>query len=101
LADMLATYGPTLRQEDWAHQLDVVRCLLEAWWEHPQEQVAPPSLVNGNELMCELKLRPGQTIGQLLEAIREAQAEGTVTSRTEALELARTLLAAGKDALIS
>jgi poly(A) polymerase len=101
LADMLATYGPTLRQEDWAHQLDVVHCLLEAWWEHPQEQVAPPSLVNGNELMCELKLRPGQTIGQLLEAIREAQAEGTVTSRTEALELARTLLAAGKDALIS
>ena len=47
LADMLATYGPTLKQEDWAHHLDVVRCLLEAWWEHPQEQVAPPPLVNG------------------------------------------------------
>jgi poly(A) polymerase len=85
LADMLATYGPTLKQEAWAHQLDVVRFLLEAWWEHPHEYIAPTSLLNGRDLMNELHLQPGPQVGQLLEAIREAQAIGQVNTRTEAL----------------
>ena len=89
LADMLATYGTTLRQEDWVHHLDVVRSLLEAWWENPQEQIAPPPLVDGNALMKALQLSPGPIIGQLLEAIREGQATGTVKTKEQALELAQ------------
>jgi len=89
LADMLATYGTTLKQEDWVHHLDMVRNLLEAWWEHPQEQVAPLPLIDGNELMRALQLSPGPKIGQLLEAIREAQATGTVNTKEQALELAQ------------
>lgn len=89
LADMLATYGATLKQDDWARHLTVVRSLLDAWWEHPQEQVAPPSLIDGHALMRALQLSPGPQIGQLLEAIREAQAIGTVNTREQALELAQ------------
>jgi poly(A) polymerase len=96
MADMLATYGPNLCQEDWARHLDIVRCLLEAWWEHPQEQVMPPALINGHELMSELDLSPGPGIGQILEAIREAQAVGKVTLRAEALELARGMIESWK-----
>jgi poly(A) polymerase len=96
MADMLATYGPNLRQEDCARHLDIVRCLLEAWWEHPQEQVMPPTLINGYELMAELDLSPGPGIGQMLEAIREAQAVGKITLRAEALELARSLIESSK-----
>ena len=95
MADMLATYGPTLAQEDWSHHLDVVRSLLSAWWEHPQEQVAPAPLVNGTELMHVFGLRPGPEIGRLLEAIREAQATGDVSSREQALDLARGLVDQG------
>lgn len=96
MADMLATYGSTLPQEDWVRHLDILRCLLEAWWEHAQEQVLPPALINGHELMAELCLNPGPEIGQLLEAIREAQALGTVSSREQALELARSLIESWK-----
>jgi poly(A) polymerase len=92
LADMLATHGPTLKQVDWAHHLEVIRCLLEAWWEHPREQVSPPGLINGHELMVELEINPGPAIGHLLEAIREAQAVGKVNTREEALELARNMI---------
>jgi len=92
MADMLATYGVTLRHEDWAHHLDVIRCLWEAWWEHPQEQVSPARIVNGNDLMQELGLQPGPQIGQLLDAIHEAQAAGEVTDRQQALDLARSNL---------
>ena len=97
LADMLATYGATLQQDIWAHHLDVIRCLLEAWWEHPVEQISPPALINGHELMAELDLPPGPLIGRLLEAIREAQAVGKVTARSEAVNLARSLAISGLD----
>jgi hypothetical protein len=39
--------------------------------------------------MRELDLEPGPLVGELLDAIREAQATGKVRDRKEALELAR------------
>lgn len=89
LADLRATYGQTLPQETWAAALDVVRLLLENWYEKPAESVTPPPLVNGNDLVRELNLKPGPKVGELLEAIREAQAMGEVSTREQALELAR------------
>jgi tRNA nucleotidyltransferase/poly(A) polymerase len=95
LADMRATYEHTLPQETWTACLDVCRLLLENWWEKPGESVTPPPLLNGDELMLALKLRPGPKVGELLEAIREAQATGKVNAREDALVLARDFLAKG------
>jgi poly(A) polymerase len=93
LADTLGTGSETFSQEQWSHHLEVIRCLLEAWWDHPRERVTPLVLVNGNDLMKEFEISPGPQVGKLLEAIREAQAVGQVGTREEALELARKLLA--------
>jgi hypothetical protein len=95
LADRLATYGPALPREIWAQHLAVVRALYEAWWEYPEQAVAPPPLVNGRDLMQVFELNPGLQIGQLLEAIREAQAAGQVCTREQALKLAREKLETG------
>lgn len=92
LADLRGTRGPALTQETWTAALDVARILLENYWEKPQETVAPPRLLNGNELMSELGLEPGRLVGQLLEAIREGQATGSVENRDQALDLARAHL---------
>jgi hypothetical protein len=89
LADTLATYGPGLPQDLWARQLDVARSLLEAWWERPEESVAPPALLDGHAIMSALNLPPGPQIGRLLEALREAQATGLVQTRAQALEFTR------------
>ncbi|MBN2148490.1 MAG: HD domain-containing protein, partial [Anaerolineales bacterium] len=91
LADTLGTYGASLPQEVWARQLDVIRLLLEAWWEKPSENIAPPPLLNGRDLIEQLGLQPGPLIGQLLEAIREAQASGQVTTPEQAIALAERL----------
>jgi hypothetical protein len=91
LADVMGTYGPTLPQDAWAHHVEVVRILLEAWWERPQESVSPPVLITGDDLIEALVLKPGRQIGWILESIREAQSEGQVTNREEALALAREL----------
>ena len=92
LADLRGTQGATLKQETWTAALDVARILLENYWEKPQETVAPPRLLNGNELMSELGLAPGRVVGQLLEAIREGQATGKVASREQAFDFAREYL---------
>lgn len=92
LADVLATYGPTLPREVWMRHLDVVRSLLDAWWENTGEHIAPPALVSGHELIREFRLKPGPLVGQMLEAIREAQAAGEVKEREQALAVARRVM---------
>jgi poly(A) polymerase len=88
LADIRATYEETLPQEIWIAALEVVHTLLEAWYERKEEQVAPVPLLNGNDLMRELSIKPGKLVGELLEAIREAQAMGLITTQQQALKLA-------------
>jgi poly(A) polymerase len=92
LADLRGTYGPTLPQGTWTAALDVARLLFENYWERREETVAPPRILDGNDLMRELSLKPGPTIGQLLEGIREGQAIGRIGSREEALDFARRQL---------
>ncbi len=92
LADLRAVYGHTLPQEVWAAALDVCRYLLEHCLEHPQESVDPPRLIDGHMLMEALQLPQGPVIGQLLEAIREAQAGGEIHTREQALAFARNYL---------
>ena len=92
LADMLATYGPTLPQERWAKHVSVVRTLLDAWWEDKEERVFPLPVLNGDDLIEELKLSPGPILGYILETIREAQVSGDIRNRQEAINLARAIV---------
>lgn len=97
LADLRATHGHALTQETWVAGLDVARVFLENYWEKPAETVAPPPLLDGHDLMRALDLQPGPRVGELLEAIREAQATGKVGTRQQALALARERIAASND----
>ncbi len=95
LADTLATYGPTLPQETWIHLVEVVRKLLEAWWEQPEEIISPPVLLNGYDLMQQFNLKPSPQVGQLLEMVREAQAAGELHDRPQAYAFVRAKLDQG------
>jgi hypothetical protein len=59
--------------------------------------VAPPALLNGNDLIQAFNLSPGPEIGRLLEQIREAQASGEIKERAEALAYARARYTEGGD----
>ena len=54
--------------------------------ETPPEQVRPPRLLTGDDLV-RLGYRPGPTFKAILEAIEEAQLDGTLQTREEALRL--------------
>lgn len=93
LADHLAIWGPNLQPERWARRRAAAHALLEYFFQRTRGAGTPPPLVNGRDLMRELGLSEGPEVGRLLEAIREAQAAGEVTTREEALALARKLSA--------
>lgn len=93
LADYLAMVGTHLQVQAWLVHLQLVRTLLDAYFNRRAELVAPPPLINGTTLMEALNLPPGKLIGQLLDQIAEAQASGEISSAEEALELARRLCA--------
>ena len=93
LADHLATFGPQPLTGAWERHLTVVSLLLTRYIRE-RDSILPPRLLSPEELMRRLKLEPGPLVGELLEAIAEAQAEGTIHSKEEALWLAEERLAA-------
>lgn len=91
LADHLATFGPQPLTGAWERHLSVVSLLLTRYIRE-RDSILPPRLLSPEELMRRLKLEPGPLVGQLLEAIAEAQSEGAVSSKEEALWLAEERL---------
>ncbi len=97
LADHIATLGPLWDEyskrpdSSWERHLALVRLLLTRYIRE-RESILPARLVSPEELMRRLKLEPGPLIGQILEYIGEAQAEGQIHSKEEALWLAEEKL---------
>lgn len=92
LADFLAKFKGEPPDVPWTGRLKLTGDLLQAYFRRREEVVAPAALISGDGLMRELGLQEGPKVGQLLEAIREAQVEGLVASRTEAIDFARAKL---------
>jgi poly(A) polymerase len=80
-ADALAS-GRSLEQVEFCEQMlrDV-----------PPEELNPPPLIVGDDLIA-LGLKPGPEFKRLLDAVREAQLDGTVRSKERALEQVRELI---------
>ncbi|HLJ35928.1 MAG TPA: HD domain-containing protein, partial [Ktedonobacteraceae bacterium] len=91
LADHLATRGPEPLSEAWDRHLAVVCQLLEQYIRH-RESIMPQLLITPNELIRRFKLEQGPIIGTLLDAIAEAQTEGTIHSKDEAFWVAEEKL---------
>jgi poly(A) polymerase len=79
------------------HNLDCLAChrILDNWEfvkkfiaETPPEQVRPPRLITGEDLQ-NLGFRPGPVFKQILQAVEDAQLEGTLNDKEEALRFLR------------
>lgn len=92
LADLMGHHGAELSQDMLTSYLDTTRALLEAYWEQYDEVIAPAPLLNGDELLEKFDLKAGARIGELLEALIEAQVVGEIKNKKEALSLAKDLL---------
>jgi len=84
LADHLAARGPDLDREQWQWHIDQVKTVLDEYFNN-RVVIAPPRVVDGHDLINLFGLKPGPQIRTILEAIREAQADGEICTRDEAL----------------
>lgn len=91
LADHLAARGPNLIVTEWQRHYRLVNHVI-AEKNRESAIVNPPRLLNGHQLMYNFKLRPGPMVGEILEKIREAQADGLLETVAEANAYVRRLL---------
>jgi poly(A) polymerase len=84
LADHLAARGPSLNLAQWQEHARMVEYVLSQRSEQ-ESLVVPPRLVDGHDLINIFGMRPGPRVGELLEAVHEAQATGELATREEAL----------------
>ncbi len=90
LVDRLATLNRS--SPEWQRHLTSTRAILSHYFGEERERIFPPPLLTGNDLQRRFHLESGPLIGHLLEVVREAQVEGKVRSREEALKLAEEIL---------
>lgn len=90
VADRLATRGRNAEPAIAAH-LELAREMVGHALARRAAGSRPP-LVRGDDLAAELGLAPGPRLGELLAAVEEARYAGEVTTREDALRLARSLL---------
>jgi putative nucleotidyltransferase with HDIG domain len=95
LADQRGKASPQINPDEDARQRTTNTILLDRYFRAREMVIAPPALIDGHTLIKELNLEPGKRVGELLEAIREAQAEGEVKTREDALAFVRGISATG------
>ncbi len=93
LADHLATYNGAGEQNQWDTLLSLVAELCRSYFEKHEEAVKPAPLLNGQDLIDILGMKPGPEVGRILRLIEEGQAVGEITTREEALRFAQGQIA--------
>ena len=84
LADKEATRGELADEQDIVRHRMVIWELIRNYFSK-KEEVKPPRLVTGWDVMKVLNIPPGPVVGRILREVEEAQAEGKITTREEAL----------------
>ncbi|HEX78655.1 MAG TPA: CCA tRNA nucleotidyltransferase [Dehalococcoidia bacterium] len=95
LADHLATRGPNLDINNWHQHAALVEYIITQHENHA-DITAPPKIISGHDIMNTFNLTQGQKIGELLEAVREAQASAEIATREEAILYVKKLLGSKK-----
>jgi poly(A) polymerase len=91
MADSLAGQGPLKPADSEAVLADLAEAAFQFLKERLEPQERLPKLINGHDLI-KLGLTPGPRFRQLLTEVEEAQWEGIVRTREDALAMIRRLL---------
>lgn len=91
LCDGMATRGPQYTRENFRRHCNFLNYVVARAWAASEE--GDPPLVSGDDLIAELALSGGRLLGAVLTSVRQAQFNGAISDRHEALALARSVVA--------
>lgn len=88
-ADRLSAQGPEITKEIVEENLSALNKLLEFYLQ-AQETIKPlPKLIDGNDVMQILKIKPSPILGVILNSLHEAQISGDITTKEEAISFVK------------
>ncbi len=91
LADQRSTRGPLTSEADQRHHEKICLGLVDHYFAKQKEQPLP-RLITGHDLIKKLKLKPSPLFAKILKKVEEHQALGKVTTKDEALKLAKQMV---------
>lgn len=91
LCDGMATRGPQYTRENFRRHCNFLNYVVARAWAASEE--GDPPLISGDDLIAELALSGGRLLGAVLTSVRQAQFNGAISDRHEALALARSVVA--------
>ncbi|MFH1655985.1 MAG: HD domain-containing protein [Candidatus Omnitrophota bacterium] len=90
LADQRATRGPLTDPESRRRHEKLIKELIDYYFKKQKEKPMV-RLINGNDLIKKLKLKPSPIFSKILSKVEEAQAEGKIKTKKQALEIAKKI----------
>lgn len=91
MADTMSILGPDATEEYRERHINRSKQSVLDYYESIKAQIESPNLVTGDDLIA-FGMKSGPEIGRILADVRSAQDSGEITSRKEALELAKKLV---------
>lgn len=88
LSDFIAKREAREKIEEIKPYQEFIQQTLQKYFYEKETFVSPPEIINGEEIMNHLNLRPSPGVGYILGKVKEAQAEGKVKNKREAINLA-------------
>jgi len=95
MADTQATLGPASSSAERERHTRWARETIALYHSTLRERLASKPLIDGRDLLA-MGVPPGPVLGRVLQAVREAQDEKSITTREEALGLAKGVFAEQK-----
>jgi tRNA nucleotidyltransferase/poly(A) polymerase len=91
MADTMSILGPDATEEYRERHIGRSKQSVRDYYEYIKTQIESPNFVTGIDLIA-FGMKSGPEIGRILAEVRSAQDSGEITSREEALELAKKLV---------
>jgi tRNA nucleotidyltransferase/poly(A) polymerase len=91
MADTMSILGPDATEEYRERHISWSKQSVRDYYENIKTQIESPDFVTGTDLIS-FGMKSGPEIGRILAEVRSAQDSGGITSREEAIELAKKLV---------
>ena len=95
MADYMAARGPLLDETEWKAHCSIINIILKNYLNgNTPDKI--PNLVSGQDIMNKLNLNPSPLIGNILSKVREAQEDGIIKNKKEALNYIEKFVSLGE-----
>lgn len=91
MADRLSARGVEITDEIVAKNLNNLQALLNFYLSIKDGLKPLPKLLSGEEIMQILNLKPSKELGNIIKSLQEAQLEGNVTTKEDAVNFLKSL----------